>query len=289
MRRFFPVVVLILLAAVPRPAGAQSREEREVRALLDRAIQAANSVDEKVWRQSLAEYSASGGPFYPLFAASLGSVSELEKLIGQNLAQLRARRYTATSPITVRAEKNLAWATYTWHSTYDFKDGTRTEAGGRATVTFWREGKNWKIAHWHSSVPAPPPLTKAAMDAEAQQVVEVERNAWEALKEKQMAALADYFAEDFSMFEESQAYRVQGKAEGLRGLESWLQQTTLRSYQMLEPKVQVVGDTALLTYYFTEAGTSGGKEFSNAGKISMVFVKRDGAWRALHEHRSINR
>ena len=80
-----------------------------------------------------------------------------------------------------------------------------------------------------------------------------------------------------------------GKANLVRGLAVDMESTELRSYQMLEPQVRVLGDTALLTYYFTEEGFSTGKEFSNAGKISVVFVRRDGTWRALQEHRSTNR
>ena len=44
----------------------------------------------------------------------------------------------------------------------------------------------------------------------------------------------------------------------------------------------------MLTYYFTESGFAGGKEFKRSGKASVVFIKEDGAWRAIHEHRSAN-
>lgn len=285
----FLMTLAALLASAPRPAAAQSRDERDVRALLDRAIQAANTVDEKAWRQSLAEYSGSGGPFFPPFEMSATSVPEVEKLVLQNLSQLRASRYTATSPINVRIDKNSAWATYTWNTAYDFKDGTHAEVDGRATFTFVREGKYWRIAHWHTSLVAPPPLTASTRDAEAQKLIEVERNAWEAIKNKQPSALANYFAEDASVLLEGQAYRITGKDNLMHGLTDFVESTELRSYQMLEPQVQVLGDTSLLTYYFTESGVSGGKEFSSAGKISIVFVKQQGAWRVLHEHRSVNR
>ncbi len=64
-----------------------------------------------------------------------------------------------------------------------------------------------------------------------------------------------------------------GKADLVRGLAVDMESTELRSYQMLEPQVRILGDTALLTYYFTEEGSSAG----------------DGTWRALQEHRSTNR
>ena len=292
MQRKLFVFSLVFVAAtlfVPNTVRAQSRDERDIRALLDRFIQSANSTDERLAQQSLADQSSSGGPFFPPFVISLGSFSDVESLVKQSRGQVTARSYEATSPINLHVDKNLAWAAYTWRAAFTFKDGTQHSYTGRATVTFVREGKAWKFAHWHSSIVAPQPLTAAAREAEAQTVIEVERNAWEAIKNKQPEALANYFADDASIFIEGSAYRMTGKANLVRGLIAHIESTALRSYQMLEPQVHVLGDTAVLTYYFTEEGISDGKEFSNAGKISMVFVKRDGTWRALQEHRSTNR
>jgi ketosteroid isomerase-like protein len=101
--------------------------------------------------------------------------------------------------------------------------------------------------------------------------------------------LANYFADDASIFDQSQAYRLRGKADILREIGAWFQSSELRAYQMLDPQVQIFGPTALLAYYFTETGVTGGKEFSNAGKISTLFVKQDRVWRAVHEHISVNR
>ena len=72
--------------------------------------------------------------------------------------------------------------------------------------------------------------------------------------------------------------------EILREMEAGRKQSHVLSYQILDPQVQVLGDTALLTYYYSETGTRDAKSYSNAGKISVVFVKQDGKWRALHEH-----
>lgn len=277
------------LLAGASAALAQSQDERALRALLDRGFQTSSSVDEKVVKQALTDFSGSAGPFFAPFTASFASVAEMEAHLGKMLPLLSARSFASTSPITLRVDKNLAWAAYTWHAELTFKDGTKRGFDGRSTVTFVREGKNWKFAHGHSSMPASLPPTAEATNAEAQAILQVERNGWEAVKNKQPQALADYFTDDASLFDESQAYRVKGKAEILNALEGWLRQSELRSYQILDPQVQVFGDSALLTYYFTEAGLSGGKEYSNAGKISIVFVKQGNTWKAMHEHRSVNR
>ena len=286
---FYPTLTIAVLLSCLATAQAQSREEREVRALLDRAIAAGNSTDEKVLQQNLAEHSRAGGPFFPPFATALAGFPDVQAMVKQSLGQVTKRSYAPTGAITVRVDKNLAWATYPWRASISFKDGTQRSYEGRATITFVREGKAWKFAHWHSSLVAPAPLTVAARDAEAQRIIETERAAWEAIKNKQPPALADYFTEDASIFMDSSAYRMSGKTNLLGGLTAYIENTETRSYQMLEPQVQLLGDTALLTYYFTHTGTSSGKDFSTAGKISVVFVKQGGAWRALHEHLSVNR
>jgi ketosteroid isomerase-like protein len=287
---FFVFLLLVVLALlVPNTLPAQSRDEREIRSLLDRFIQSANSTDEKLVQQDLADHSGSGGPFFLPFVSSLDSFSELEALVKQSRGQVTARSYEAISPINLHVDRNIAWAAYTWRATFTLKDGTQHGYTGRATAAFAREGKGWKFAHWHSSIVAPEPLTAAAREAEAERIIAVERNAWEAIKARQPEGLASYFADDASIFSEGSAYRMTGKANLVRGLAVDMESTELRAYQMLEPQVRILGDTALLTYYFTEEGSSAGKDFSNAGKISVVFVRRDGTWRALQEHRSTNR
>ena len=67
-------------------------------------------------------------------------------------------------------------------------------------------------------------------------------------------------------------------------MEARFKQGDVLSYQLLDPQVQVLGDAALMTYYYSETGMRDGKSYSNAGKISMVFVKQGGKWRGLHEH-----
>lgn len=283
------VLVVIVLAGAARPVEAQSREERDVRAVLDRVLQTFNSVDEKVAKAALAEFSASASPMFPPFISSLGSPSELDRQMSQMLSQLSARKFQVTSGPNVQVDRNLGIATFTWHSEMTMKDGSRNTADGRATVAFRKEGKNWKVTHFHSSLPARMPPSASLLKEEGQAVINTERAAWEAVKNKDLNALSDYFAENASMFSEGQAYRISGRAELQRGLETWVNQTELRSYQMLDPQVDVVGDTALLTYYFTESGVRGGKDYTRAGKVSLVFVKQGGKWRALHEHVSANR
>ena len=291
MRRFVYItlmtaMVLPILAA--RPAWAQSKEEQAIRALIDRTTQANNSVDEKVVKQAMTDLGTGAGPFYPVFAQSAASVADLEPLMMRTLAALSSRQFTVTGPISIHAEKKIGWANYTWHVDATLRDGSKRSFDGRTTAAFALEGKNWKYVHTHTSLATAFPVSGKELDAEGQAIIQIERGAWEAYKTKQIAALNDYYAENASAFSDDQAYRVRGKADILRGMEASMKQSTLLSYQILDPQVQVLGDTAVLTYYYTESAMRDGKAANTAGKISMVFVKQGGKWRALHEHIAAN-
>jgi ketosteroid isomerase-like protein len=292
MRRRAMLAILLSVGAIllaMRPAMGQSKEERAIRGLIDKTIQANNSVDPNVVKQEITDMGPGAGPFYPPFTASVTSAAELQPLVDRILGAVSVRTFSAAGPITIRADRNLGWAAYTWHAEVTFKDGTRRSFDGRTTATFLRDRKNWRYAHWHSSLVEPYPLSGKELEAEGQKILQIERDAWEAAKTKNLEAFNEYWADDASVFSEGQAYRLTGKADVMRDMESWFKQVDLQSYQMLDPQVQVLGDTALLTYYFTETGQRDGRSFSTAGKISMVFVQQDGKWRALHEHISTNR
>jgi ketosteroid isomerase-like protein len=291
MRRFVYFTLLAALALpilAARPAWAQSKEEQAIRALIDRTIQANNSVDEKVIRQAMTDLGTGTGPFYPIFTQSAASVADLEPLMTRTLAALSSRQFTVTGPIQIKAEKKLGWANYTWHVDATLRDGTKRSLDGRTTAAFALEGKNWKYVHTHSSVAAAFPLSGKELEAEGQAIIQIERNAWEAYKNKKIEAFNDYYADDASAFSDEQAYRVRGKADILRGMEASMKQSDLLAYQILDPQVQVLGDTALLTYYYSESEMKDGKSSENAGKVSMVFVRQGGKWRALHEHIATN-
>lgn len=277
---------LLLLSAAP--VRAQSRDARAVRALIDRLIQASNSVDPVVVRQALGEFSTTAGPLFPPFGDPTASVSDLGARVEQTLAGLAARTLVTTTPVTVNADRRSAWSAFSWRAEYTFKDGTRRAFDGRATLIFAKEGRNWKLKHWHSSLPATVPPTAAALSAEEEKIVEIERSIWETFRSRDFSPLEKYFADDISHFDDDQAYRIQGKREVLRLFESWLARSELQHYQLLDPKVVVAGDSALLTYYYTESGLTGGRPFQATGKATTVYVRRNGTWQALHAHFSVN-
>ena len=288
MRRIVSWGVLASLLLVTVAAMAQSRDEVAVRSVIDRLIRSFNSVEPNAANKFLADLAPAAGPFYTPFSQKEASASEIQASLNQIRSRLASRGVRATSPVSVRIDRRMAWVNFTWNAQMTFKDATRHTMDGRATIVLSKERRDWKIVHYHSSIPTSMPVSQAAVESAKKEILQVERAAWEAIEGSQPESLQGYFAEDVSIFGENQAYRTRGRTEALRALRTMLEQVDLRSWQILDPQVQLAGDTAVLTYYYTESGFAEGKEFKRSGKASVVFIKEDGAWRAIHEHRSAN-
>jgi hypothetical protein len=58
--------------------------------------------------------------------------------------------------------------------------------------------------------------------------------------------------------------------------------------KILDPEVQVYGDVAILTYREAVTGVAKGQPVHYTGKATMVYVKRQGEWRGVHYHESVD-
>jgi ketosteroid isomerase-like protein len=113
-------------------------------------------------------------------------------------------------------------------------------------------------------------ITRAQWAAEAQGKSIAEQN----------AALAD----DYTEFNGDYPVRIDGKAANVA-----LYEATARSGEksvlgeMMNPKVQVYGDVAILTYnYVGVTQAKDGKTTSSKAKSTRVYAKVGGAWKLVH-------
>ena len=53
---------------------------------------------------------------------------------------------------------------------------------------------------------------------------------------------------------------------------------------MHDPKVNINGNTAFITYFWLDAGSTDGEPFSTRGKSTRIFVKENGKWLCIHGH-----
>jgi ketosteroid isomerase-like protein len=123
----------------------------------------------------------------------------------------------------------------------------------------------------------------------ADQVIARERASYEAWQKMDKAFFASFFADDSTAFMSDNPYlAVEPKVNFLPRLDEFFERFKMRDFTMYNPRVQVYGDIAILTYNETVAGTADGTPFSYSGKVTSVYLKVGGTWKAVHSHESVN-
>ena len=288
MRRamFFGVLATILWTGTN--GWAQGQDERAIRGIVDQYVRSMSSVDPTVSNRIFNQVVPFSGPFYPAFVQRAGSPDEVRRSLARVMRNVSVRRMEKNGEVTVRVDRRMGWADFGWRWYLTFRDGSKQSLRGRTTLIFSKDRKDWRIVHSHSSLPGVLPPSGAEKEAAKNRIVRIEQDAWDALKESRTEAFSGYFAKDVSLFEDGQAYRTRGKAEAMRAVQAFLDGGEIHSWQMLDPQVQVIGETAVLTYYFSQSGSAHGRDFHLSGKESVIFVKENGDWRVVHKHRSSN-
>ncbi len=79
-------------------------------------------------------------------------------------------------------------------------------------------------------------------------------------------------------------YLAEGKRIEIEGITDWISRSEGIHTEMHQPKVTVRGNTAWITYYWTDTGITSGERFSSRGKSTRIFVKEGGKWLCIHGH-----
>lgn len=123
----------------------------------------------------------------------------------------------------------------------------------------------------------------------ANQIIAREKASMEAWQRKDKAFFADLLADDATYFGAMNPYlETDPKANFLPKFEQYTEMFKYLDWQMYNPRVQVYGDTAVLTYNHAATLNMGGRVMSITGKITSVYVKQGATWRVVHGHESFN-
>ncbi len=128
------------------------------------------------------------------------------------------------------------------------------------------------------------PVSAQTDEAVAQEVVALARAEWAALNDGNVKEASKSWAREYTQFNPTFATRIDGKsllvkleeanaATGDRGLFS----------EMGNPKVQVYGDVAILSYNYMGVTKSADGELTNIrAKSTRVYVRNGGKWMLVH-------
>ncbi len=107
---------------------------------------------------------------------------------------------------------------------------------------------------------------------------------WAAIEAEDLDRYASYLHPDFTAFGETDPYLAEGKDRELRSYADYLKRADGVHTEMGQPDVTVNGETAWITYYWTDWGRINGERFSSRGKSTRIFVREDGRWLCIHGH-----
>jgi ketosteroid isomerase-like protein len=121
------------------------------------------------------------------------------------------------------------------------------------------------------------------------EIIAREHASFVAWQKKDRAFMEDYLADDATYFGPLSPYRyTEPKSNFLPRFEKYAEAHKILDFSILNPLVQVYGDTAILTYNEEVTADDEGKVSTYTGKATTVYVRDKGRWRAVHGHESLN-
>lgn len=123
----------------------------------------------------------------------------------------------------------------------------------------------------------------------ADQIIARERASFDAWQKKDKAFFENFLADDSTFFSWSSPYLdTDPKTNFFPKFEKYTEMFKFNDFQMYNPRVQVYGDTAILTYNSSVSVSMGGQMLNYTGKMTSVYVKQGNSWRVVHAHESMN-
>lgn len=123
----------------------------------------------------------------------------------------------------------------------------------------------------------------------ASQIIAREKSSVEAWKRKDKAFFADFLSDDSTYFNPYNPYlETEPKVNLLPKFEQYAEMFKYNDFQMYNPRVQVYGDTAVLTYNSSVSITVGGQPLNYTAKATSIYVKQGNTWRVVHAHETMN-
>jgi uncharacterized protein (TIGR02246 family) len=105
-----------------------------------------------------------------------------------------------------------------------------------------------------------------------------------AFNRRDVAAALASFSPEIVGFSSTRHERVKGVDALRETFEYYLRQAERVEYRISEPLVQVLDDTAIVSFYWMVVLSDGAHRREIHGRGTHVFHREDGQWRIVHEH-----
>jgi ketosteroid isomerase-like protein len=119
------------------------------------------------------------------------------------------------------------------------------------------------------------------------ELLAVENRITAAYLSKNLEAFFQDSEEKLSAFHASNPYRIDDRQQIYDALKTFYKDSSPTGLYKLQPRVQIYGDAAVVTYHFVETGgAENNKLYAYDGKQTDVFVRKNGRWTLVHFHSS---
>ena len=130
-------------------------------------------------------------------------------------------------------------------------------------------------------------LTSSTLIAQSssteEEIIALTYKLWNAENEKDMDFRDAHISDEYTEFNPSYSTRIEGKSKNFKLMDANGTGTTSLADEMLNPKVQVYGDVAILTYNFAGVMKESDGEVTNVkAKSTRVYAKMGGTWKLVH-------
>ena len=126
------------------------------------------------------------------------------------------------------------------------------------------------------------------MTTAAKEILEIVK-AWnDSFTRNDIETYFSYIHQDLTLFIPSSPYRIDGKQDDQDEFEWSLSKsrTKVHFFQEMQPKIQLYGDTAIVTYHNRGAYGPDGSEQVYYFKETNVLIKENDQWKIIHIHTS---
>ncbi|HEX8889698.1 MAG TPA: nuclear transport factor 2 family protein [Pyrinomonadaceae bacterium] len=121
------------------------------------------------------------------------------------------------------------------------------------------------------------------------QIIAREKASIAAWQKKDKAFYTDFLTDDATFFSSESPYlETDPKQNFLPKFDQYAEMFKINDFQMHNPRVQVYGDTAILTYNSTVSVSFSGQPLNYTAKVTSVYVKQGNTWRVVHAHETVN-
>lgn len=93
--------------------------------------------------------------------------------------------------------------------------------------------------------------------------------------------LNNYFHKTMVAITPTDRERLEGREACFNGWSSFANAAKIHHWKEIEPRIQIYGNAAVVTYYFDMSFDMGGRTINLGGRDMFVFVKEDGKWWAV--------